>query len=154
MEAIYLHGPDVVSFNLVMGWERWHVVRCYIAPNNASTIEDIVVSIYRHPQGDELLMADDFNADLADPEGSAHVEDIAAELVSDGLEDISSHFLLICKSWSRYVHTWSNRHGDRVYNTGPIASWRRTVVCTISYRPRTRDTNPIITLCWGVSGGH
>ena len=49
LEALCLHGPNVVSFQMVTGQHQWHVVGCYIAPNYVSTIEKIVASIRRRP---------------------------------------------------------------------------------------------------------
>ena len=40
VEELRLHGPNVIGFRLVMGRRRWRVVGLYIAPINASTIED------------------------------------------------------------------------------------------------------------------
>ena len=40
-----LHGPNFISFQMVMGGRQWHVVGCYIAPRYASTIEDISAAI-------------------------------------------------------------------------------------------------------------
>ena len=78
----------------------------YIAPNDASTIEDVVPAIIRRPQGGELHVAGNFNADLANPEGTARAEEISEELETSGLEYISTHFLLRRKYWSRDGRTW------------------------------------------------
>ena len=40
---------------------------CYIAPNNDSAIEDVIAAIVSHPQGFELLVAGNFNAELDYP---------------------------------------------------------------------------------------
>ena len=47
-------------------------MRCYITPNDALTIEDSVAAIRRQPQGAKMLVAGNFNDDLADPEGTMH----------------------------------------------------------------------------------
>ena len=101
LEELYLHGPKVVRLQLVMGQQRWHFVVCHITPGDALTIEDIITAIRRNTRGDKLLVAGNFNADLANPKGTAHVEEIAAALAAAGLEDISAHFLLRHKSWLR-----------------------------------------------------
>ena len=44
-EELFLHGPNAISFQLVTGRRRWHVLGCYISPSNALTIEDIADSI-------------------------------------------------------------------------------------------------------------
>ena len=40
---------------------------CYITPNNASSIEDVVAVISMRPRGDELLVTGKFNASLVEP---------------------------------------------------------------------------------------
>ena len=114
MEALCLLGPNVASFQLVMGRQRWHVMGCYIAPDNASAIEGMVAAISRRPRGAKLLVAGNFNTDLVKPEGTTRVEEIAAELAAADLEDMSAHFLPRYKPWSRDRHTWGMRHGDQV----------------------------------------
>ena len=58
-------------------------------------------------------MSGNFNEDLADPEGSTSMEDIAAMLAAAVLEDMSDHFLPICKPWSRDGRTWIMRRGEQ-----------------------------------------
>ena len=82
LEALCLHGPNTVSFQLVTGRQRWHVVGCYITSTGASTIEEVVAAIGRRPQGSNLLVAINFNKDLSKSEGSTRAEDITEALVS------------------------------------------------------------------------
>ena len=42
------------------------------------------------------------------------MEEIASELVSDSLEDMSDHLLPRRKHWSRHGCTWSMRRGNKV----------------------------------------
>ena len=49
LELLCLHGPNVASFQVVTVQLRWHVAEDYITPNDASTIEYIVVAISRRP---------------------------------------------------------------------------------------------------------
>ena len=39
IEELRLHSPNVISFQMVTGRHRWHVVGFYIAPSDASIIE-------------------------------------------------------------------------------------------------------------------
>ena len=57
--------------------------------------------------GAELLMAGDFNANLAEPEGDQRGEDIATAMATEGIEDMLAHFLSRWRSWCRYGRTWS-----------------------------------------------
>ena len=52
-------------------------------------------------------MAGEFNANLAEPEGDRRGEDIAAAMATEGLEDMSEHFLPRRCPWFRDGRTWS-----------------------------------------------
>ena len=65
------------------------------------TMERVVEAIRRKPQGAELLVAGDFNVDIAEPEGNRRAEDIATELTTAELEDMARHFLSREKWWCR-----------------------------------------------------
>ena len=58
-----------------------------IAPEDTETMERVVEAIRRKPQGAELLVAGDFNVDIAAPEGDRRVENITTELATAGLEE-------------------------------------------------------------------
>ena len=65
----------------------------YIAPEATETVERVVEAIRKKPRGAELLVAGNFNADIAAPEGDWRAENIATELATAGLEDMARHFL-------------------------------------------------------------
>ena len=73
----------------------------YIAPEDTTTMERVVEAIRRKPRGAELLVAGDFNVNIAAPEGDRRAEDIATELAKAGLEDMARHFLPREKLWCR-----------------------------------------------------
>ena len=85
-------GPNVVGFQLATGARQWYIVGCYLAPDNTSTIESVVSAFKEHPVGAELLVAGDFRANLAEPEGSRRGEDIAAAMAMEVLEYMSENF--------------------------------------------------------------
>ena len=58
---------------------------CYIAPNYALTIEDVIAAIRRRPRGAKLLVADGFNVDLADPERTTCAYETAVEIADQPL---------------------------------------------------------------------
>ena len=64
LEAFRLYVVKVVSFQLSLGGQWWYVVMCYLAPDDASTIEVAVMAISQRPCGADLLMVGDFNDDL------------------------------------------------------------------------------------------
>ena len=38
IKDLRLHGPNVISFQMVTGRRRWHVMGCYIVPIDSSNI--------------------------------------------------------------------------------------------------------------------
>ena len=100
----------------------------YIAPDNAFTIRALVVVISHSKHGAEMLVVGNFNEDLAVPEGNTCDKDINASLDASGLEDITNHFLLLCKPWLKYRQAWSMICGGR--RCAPIltTSFGRTTV--------------------------
>ena len=99
VEAVQQFGPNVVSFQLATGERRWYIVGCYLAPDDTLTIESVVVALKERPRGARLLVAGDFNVNLAEPEGDRRGEDIAAAMATEGLEYMLAHFLLLRSSW-------------------------------------------------------
>ena len=80
---------------------------CYIAPDDASTIEDVAAAIIRDPRGDGIWVSRDFNAKLEDLEGTTHTEEISAALSVSGLQDMNAHFLTRRNPFPRGGRTWS-----------------------------------------------
>ena len=94
VKAVQKFRLNVVVFQLVTRARRWYIVGCYLTPDDTSTIERVVEALNERPKGDELLVAGDFNADLAEQEGERRGEDIAAALATEGLEEMLAHLLL------------------------------------------------------------
>ena len=82
-------GPNVLGFQLATGARRWYIVGVYIAPEDMETMKRVVAAIRKKPWGAELMVADDFNADIAAPEGDRRAENIATDIVTAGLEDMA-----------------------------------------------------------------
>ena len=57
-------------------------------------IESVVAALKERPWSAKLLVAVYFNTNLSDPEGNQRGEDILAAVATEGLEDMSEHFLL------------------------------------------------------------
>ena len=99
VEAVQQFGPNVVGFHLATR-ERWcYIVECYLAPDNTLKIESVVAALKERPRGAELLVAGDFNVNLAELKGDRRGEDITAAMETEGLEDMSAHFLQLRRSW-------------------------------------------------------
>ena len=54
VEALQTYRANVISFHLAAGNMQWFIVGCYLAPDEASKIEDVIVAISHRPQGDVL----------------------------------------------------------------------------------------------------
>ena len=54
MEEVRKYGPNVLSFEVVSGRRRWYIVGCYIAPDNAQTIERVVTALGDQPKAPHL----------------------------------------------------------------------------------------------------
>ena len=98
-EELRLHGTNNLRFQLVTGRRRQHVAGCYIAPIDASIVEDITAAIRARTYGAELLVSGDLNVNITEPEGTPRGEAIADELTAAGLEDMGMHFLPRRKPW-------------------------------------------------------
>ena len=99
-------GPNVISFQLAIGAQKWYIVGCYLAPDDTSRMDRVVEALRSRPKGAELLVAGDLNANLAAPEGDRRAEDIATTIATEGLEDIAQHFLPREHRWCLDRQTW------------------------------------------------
>ena len=61
----------MISFEVATGRRRWYIIGCYIAPNNARTIERVVTELGDQPRVTALVVAGDFTTDLV-LSGPAH----------------------------------------------------------------------------------
>ena len=80
---------------------------CKLNPDDTLKIENVVAALKECPRGAALLVAGDFNVNLAEPEGDRREEDITADMATEGLEDMLAHFLPCRRSWCRDGWTWS-----------------------------------------------
>ena len=93
VEAIHKFGPNVASFQLASGEQRWYIIRCYLTPDNAQTIDCVVAKLRERPQVSELVVAVDFSAYLAQPEGVSIEVEITEALMSAVLEYMLVYFM-------------------------------------------------------------
>ena len=102
------------------------------------------------PQGAELLVKGDFNANLPELEGDRKGEDIAAALATEGLDDMSAHFLPRRGSWCREERTWIKiREGGEVRSqTDYILGTDRHLFWNVSvWDPRHNSEHYMILRC-------
>ena len=108
-KELHLNGPNIIIFQLVKGPRQWHVLRCCIAPSNASIIEDVAAAIMARPYGAELLVTGDLNANIVEPEGTPRGEAIADGLAATGLVYMGLRFLSRRKPWLQDRCMWNMR---------------------------------------------
>ena len=65
VEAVEKSGPNVIDLQIATGARQWYIVGVYLAPNNTATMERVIKAIRSQPRGEELLVAGDFNVNLA-----------------------------------------------------------------------------------------
>ena len=70
VKALQQFGTNVVRLHLVKGEHQWYIIRCYLSPVDASTIECVLVAVVKRHRWTELLVALNFNTDITGPEGA------------------------------------------------------------------------------------
>ena len=86
------------------------MVGLYLAPRDASTLDSFITTIIHRPRGAELLVTRYFNTELESPDRNESDEEIAAEMVTDGLEDMTEHLLPPKLPWK-----WNGRACSMLY---------------------------------------
>ena len=105
VEEMRPYGPNVLSFEVVSGRRRWYIIGCYLAPDDARTIERVVTTLGDQPRGTALIVAGDLNTDLGDMECDGRGAEIATAITEVGLEDMVAHFLPRKRKWGRERRT-------------------------------------------------
>ena len=139
-----------MSFQLATGARRWYIIRCYLAPDNTSTIESVVAALKERPKGTALVVVGDLNTALDDPENNRRGTEIAAALIEAGLEDMTVHFLPLRRRWGRERWTWSMvREGKVVRSrTDYIRGTDRSLFRNVSIRyPRHNTDHFMVVGC-------
>ena len=111
VEEVRKYRPNVLSFEVVSGRRRWYIVGCYIAPDDAQTIEQVVTALGDQLKGTALVVAGGLNTDLGEVECDRRGTEISAELTEAGMEDMSAHFLQRKRRWGRERRTWAMVRG-------------------------------------------
>ena len=104
----------MLSFEVATGGRRWYIIGCYLDPNNARTIEQVVTALGDQPRGTALLVAGDFNTDLGETASDRRGTEIVAALMEAGVKDMTAQFLPRKQLWGRERRTWSMVREGRV----------------------------------------
>ena len=84
---------------VVSGRRRWYIIGCYLAPDDAQMIEQVVTALGDQPKGTALVVAGDLNTDLGEVECDRRGTEILAAITEAGLEDMAAHFLPRKRRW-------------------------------------------------------
>ena len=85
VEAVWEYGPNVLSFEVATGARRWYIIGCYLAPDDAETIEQVVTALGDRPKGTALIVVGDLSTDLGDTENNRRGSEIAAAMTEAGV---------------------------------------------------------------------
>ena len=69
VEDIHKFDTNDIGFQISRDERLWYIIGCYLAPDDTLTINSFVAALKELPQGLEMLVAGDLNADLEEPEG-------------------------------------------------------------------------------------
>jgi hypothetical protein len=112
IESQQKHGPNVISFILVTGQQRYPMIGAYIPPNDTTTLHYISRANNRFA-GQPIILLGDINVDLRTQAPNHRDTEIMALLAMLGLEDMASHF--IQRKKFRHGNTWQmERDGNLV----------------------------------------
>ncbi len=105
--------PNVITFTVVMGVERYYAMGCYIPPNNLTTLTHVEGAWNDCPKGHIPILLGDLNINLVSPRNKR--DEMIAEQVQDGmgLVDVSRQFKQRRRAKARGQWTWRMRRGGR-----------------------------------------
>jgi hypothetical protein len=108
-----VRSPNVLSFVIVTGGQRFYAVGCYIPPNDRSMLTALVQAWNECPSGYTPLLLGDLNVNLRTPRDDR--DEQIAEAVEDvmGLCDLSKHFHQRSRGLIQGRWTWRMRRGGR-----------------------------------------
>jgi hypothetical protein len=109
IKEVELHGPNVLSFQLMSGTTRWYIMGCYILLTNLTTLTHIKQAWLACPKGCLPILLGDLNVNLAAPRNKPN-NTIAKQVDAMTLIDMSSHFCQWCgrRSWGQLTG-WMRR---------------------------------------------
>ncbi len=87
-----MRGPNVITFVVVSGDNRYYAVGCYIPPNNLMTLTHVKAAWNECPKGHIPILLGDLNIKLASPRNERN--ELISEQVGEvmGLVDVSRQF--------------------------------------------------------------
>ena len=123
VEAIRQFGANVIVCQLVTGERRWYIFGCYLAPGDGTMIRYVEALMEYRPIGNELIVVGDLNVELKKAGDQGRDREIAAAVMTEGLEDITGHFFPRRRAWCRDRRTWEVVRQGRV-----VRSWEEYIL--------------------------
>jgi hypothetical protein len=117
VEEVAMHGPNVLTFELVTGEMRFFVVGAYIPPSDlGTTLSHIHQAWLECPKGCEPLLLGDLNANLFTPRDERE-DGIAEQVDAMDLVDMGRHFRQRRQRRCRGRWTWRMRRGGKMISS-------------------------------------
>jgi hypothetical protein len=107
-----MRGPNVLSFQLILGATRWYIVGCYIPPTNLTTLTHVNEAWRECPKGCHPILLGDLNVNLAALCNERN-DTIADQVDAMVLTNMSNHFCQWHGRRSQGRLTWRMRRGRR-----------------------------------------
>jgi hypothetical protein len=112
IKEVKMWGPNVLSFQLILGATRWYIMECYIPLTNLTTLMHVDEAWRACPKGCHPIFLGDLNINLA-ALCNKRDDTIANQVDAMALADMSNHF---CQRRGRRFRgrwTWRMRRGRR-----------------------------------------
>jgi hypothetical protein len=110
VEEVELRGPNLLSFQLMLGATRYYIMGCYIPPNNLTTLTHIEQAWMVCPKGCLPIVLGDLNVKLTAPRNEQD-ETIDKQVDTMNLVDMPSCFRQRQGRNSHGQWTWQMRRG-------------------------------------------
>ena len=95
VEAAHIVSPNVLTFQLITGEDRFYVIGAYISPADTAGVDDLCVTWAQCPPNCKLLLLGDLNFDFWAPKTER--EEIIADFINQmNLVDMSRKYIQRC----------------------------------------------------------
>jgi hypothetical protein len=118
--VLFNRGPNIVTFQVTTGDERYYVIRIYIPPNCSNGVDDLRRAREACPQGCKPIVLGDLNINLGYPRDER--EEIIVDLLDEiNLIDSSRRFVLRTprRNSTRARWTWCQKRRGWQHYTQP-----------------------------------
>ena len=100
VEAIRQFNANIIVCHMTTRDRGWYIVVYYLAPFDRKIIWYVEAAMVEWTRGEDMLFAGYLNVDLERMGGQGLDKEIAVEVATVGLEEISAHFLPQRRAWN------------------------------------------------------